>query len=196
VDSHTLEGLTLRLETAERGLRAARRAMWLGSILVVLAIGGAAWWLGGRLQVGGTPEVVEAQRFVVRDAQGEARAVLEAMPSGGTQLVFFRDPLPGETWRERETGGPFSFAVRVLSAHSQLMLGNRDGDSFQLSPANLFWDSPQGVKLLLGSDSGKMGIMFPDSTGMKILDAGLLADILGKSSTKASPPPKQHRRKR
>jgi hypothetical protein len=169
--------------------------MWLGSILVVLAIGGAAWWLGGHVSASGTPEVVEAQRFIVRDGQGSARAVLEAMPSGGTQLVFFRDPLPGETWRERETGGPFSFAVRVLSAHSQLMLGNRDGDSFQISPANLFFDSPQGVKLMLGSDSGKMGIMFPDSTGMKMLDARLLADILAKSSPKASPPPK-HRRKR
>jgi hypothetical protein len=194
VDSHTLEGLTLRLETAERGLRAARRAMWLGSILVVLAIGGAAWWLGGRLQVGGTPEVVEAQRFVVRDAQGEARAVLEAMPSGGTQLVFFRDPLPGETWRERETGGPFSFGARSLSAHTQLMLDSREGGSFQLSPEKLSFDGPQGL-LMLGTDSGKTGLSLPDSTGMKMLDARLLADILAKSSPKASPPPK-HRRKR
>ena len=43
MDSHTLEGLTLRLEAAERALRGARRAMWMGSAIVALAIGGA--WL-------------------------------------------------------------------------------------------------------------------------------------------------------
>jgi len=196
MDSHTLEGLTLRLEAAERGLRGARRAMWLGSILVVLAIGGAAWWLISRAQVGPPPTTIEAQRFIVRDAQGSARAVLQAMDSGGTQLVFFRDPLPGDRWRESVGNGPFSFGVRSLSTHSQLMLTDRDGGDFQLTTGNLSFTFEDKPKVMLATDGGPPRIWLADSTGtMQMLSAGLLADVAAKRSEHVSHPPK-HRRGR
>ena len=197
MDSHTLEGLTLRLEAAERGLRGARRAMWMGSFLIVLAIGGAAWWLVDRAQIGTPPTTIEAQHFVVRDAQGSARAVLEAMDSGGTQLVFFRDPVPEDRWREFVGNGPFGFGVRSSpGAHSQLLLGDRDGRNLVLTPTNLFFDIHNTPKLLLGTDGAESRIWLADSTGnMKMLNASLLGDILAKRSEKVSHPPK-HRRGR
>src|SRR5262249_43398119 len=115
MDSHILEGLTLRLEAAERGLRAARRTMWMGSVVVALAIGGAAYWMSQRAPAAGIPETLEAQRFVVRDAQGAARALFEQSEGGATQLVFFRDPVAGDGWRQQASTGPFSFGVRSLS---------------------------------------------------------------------------------
>ena len=196
MDSHTLEGLTLRLEAAERGLRGARRAMWMGSILVVLAVGGAAWWLISRAQVGIAPTTVEAQHFVVRDDQGSARAVLELSDAGNAQLVFFRDPLPGDGWREHAGSGPFSFGVRSLSAHSQLMLSDRDGTNFQLTTDHLSFDSTGTPRLLLGANGRGSRMWLADSTGsMAMLSANMIADALGKGSVKASAPPR-HRRRR
>src|SRR5262245_44324918 len=129
MDSHTLEVLTGRIEAAERALGAARRAIWLGSLVVLLVLGAAVWWAVdptfGRGAISG-PKEVEAQRFILRDTHGDARAVLEAMDSGGTQLVFFRDPLPGDTWRDHAGNGPFSFGVRSLASMSQLALSSRD----------------------------------------------------------------------
>lgn len=194
MDSHTLEGLTLRLEAAERGLRGARRAMWIGSLLVVVALGAAAWWLIGRAQVGAPPAIVEAQHFVVRDAQGSARAVLEALDSGGTQLVFFLDPLPGEKWREVVGNGPFSFGVRSLSAHSQLLLHDRDGGDFQLTAGNLSFTRGGKPSVLLATDGGQSRIWLADTTGnMQVLSAGLLADVAARRGEKVSHPPKRRR---
>ena len=193
MDSHILEGLTLRLEAAERGLRGARRAMWMGSILVVLAIGGAAWWLITRAQVG-TPTTIEAQHFVVRDAQGAARGLLELTDDGATQLVFFRDALPGEEWRAHAKAGPFSFGVRSLSAHSQLVLGDREGANCQLTTGNLSFAINERPKLMLGTDSTGSRIWLADTTGnMQVLSAGLLADVAARRSEKASHPPKRRR---
>src|SRR5262245_66696810 len=112
MDSHTLEGLTLRLEAAERGLKAARRAIWTGSVLVMLGAGGAVYWLSERMTAAATPETVEAQHFVVRDAQGFARGVFESLGEGGTQLVGFRDPRPSDQWREPAGTGPCRLGVR------------------------------------------------------------------------------------
>ena len=193
MDSHTLEGLTLRLEAAERALRGARRAMWTGSILVALAIGGGAWWVGTHLPAGTSHESIEAQHFVVRDAQGQARAVLEATDGGSTQIVFLRDPVAGDAWRT--STGPYSFGVRSLSARSQVMLSDRDGTNFQLTTDNMSFDSTGTARLLLGADQRGARIWLADSTGtMQMLNAGLLADASAKRGTKPSPAPKHRRR--
>jgi hypothetical protein len=195
MDSHILEGLTLRLEAAERGLRAARRAMWTGSILVAAAIGGGAWWVASHLPTGAAAETVEAQHFVVRDAQGQARAVLESSEGGSTQLVFLRDPIAGDGWRGRANAGPYSFGVRSISARSQVMLSDRDGTNFQLTTDNLSFDSTGTTRLLLGADQRGARIWLADSTGsMQLLNAGLLADAAAKLSPKPSPAPKHRRR--
>jgi len=195
MDSHILEGLTLRLEATERALRAARRAMWMGSFLVVLAMCGAAWWVTNRMPTAVAPATVEAQQFIVRDAQGFARAVFESLPNGGTQLVVFRDPQPGEKWRERTGTGPFSFGLRSLSNTTQLMLNDRDGATFQLMSGNFSFSKNDTPMVTLATDPAGGRIWLADSTGhMQVLSAGLLADV-AKRSAKPSPVPK-HRRRR
>ena len=195
MDSHTLEGLTLRLEAAERGLRGARRAMWMGSLLVAAAIGGGAWWVVNNMPTGASQETVEAQHFVVRDAQGAARAVLETESPGGTQLVFFRDPQPGDAWRERTGPGPFSFGVRALSARTQLMLWDRDGANLQIMPGDIGMAINDKVRLTL-EGGGDPRLWIADSTGKaQALSFGLLADLVAKHSASPSPAPK-HRRRR
>jgi hypothetical protein len=194
MDSHILEGLTLRLEAAERELRGARRAMWMGSFLVVLAIGGGAWWVSDTMMrssaAGGT---IEAQQFVVRDAQGRAHGVLESLDSGGTQLVFFRDPVPGEKWRELTGTGPFSFGVRSLRANSQLVLSDREGGQLQVTSENLSFGESGKPDMLLATDGGTSRIWLADSTGtMQALSASLIADAT-KRAAPASKAPKRRR---
>lgn len=194
MDSHTLEGLTLRLEAAERGLRGARRAMWMGSLLVVAAIGGAVWWMS-REQVAGTPETLEAQHFIVRDAQGAARAVLQQSAGGSTQLVFFQDPLAGDEWRKHTSTGPFSFGVRALNGGSQLMLHDTSDRDFQLMPSNLSFSDTDKLKVLIATDGGSPRLLLADSTGdPQVLTTNVLADA-AKRSAKPNPAPK-HRRRR
>src|SRR5262249_3911637 len=131
MDSHTLEVLTERIEAAERGLRAARRAIVLGSIVVLLVVGGAVWWYFdptfSALGRGEGPEAGEAQQCIVRDAQGAARAALELSEAGALQLVFYQDPLPEDAWREHSANGPFGFGVRSTTTGPQLLLNDRDG---------------------------------------------------------------------
>ena len=195
MDDHTLEGLTLRLEAAERGLRGARRAMWMGSLLVAAAIGGGAWWLAAHLPASGTQETVEAQHFVVRDAQGNARGVLESLANGGTQLVIFRDPLPGDGWRERTGPGPFSFGIRTLTASSQLMLWDRNGGNLQVMPGSVAMASNEKPIVVLESGGGNAKLWLADSTGgMQALNAGLIADAAAKPGAKPSASPKHRRR--
>lgn len=194
MDSHTLEGLTLRLEAAERGLKAARRAMWMGSLLVVAAIGGAAWWIT-RAQPVGTPETLEAQHFVVRDAQGAARAVLQQSAGGSTQLVFFRDPLAGDEWRKHTSTGPFSFGVRALDGKQQLVLWDQDGSNFQLMTGTLLFSASDKPKLVLEATGGPK-LMLADTTGnWQTLTSNLIADVTSRSAAKASTQTK-HRRRR
>ena len=194
MDSHTLEGLTLRLEAAERGLRGARRAMWMGSFLVVLAMGGAAWWASNHMSAAVPSATVEAQQFVVRDGQGLAHAVLESLESGGTQLVFFRDPVAGEAWRQHTGTGPFSFGVRALSANSQLMISDRDGGQLQITSENLSFGRSGKPDMLLATDGGASRIWLADSTGnMQALSAGLIAEV-AKRAAPASHTTKRRRR--
>jgi hypothetical protein len=194
MDSHTLEGLTLRLEAAERGLRGARWAMWMGSLLVVLAMGGAAWWVSNHMSTGVPSATVEAQQFIVRDGQGLAHAVLESLDSGGTQLVFFRDPVPGDAWRQHTGTGPFSFGVRSLSANSQLMISDRDGGQLQVTSDNLSFGRSGKPAMLLATEGGASRLWLADSTGnMQALSAGLLAD-LAKRTAPASHSTKRRRR--
>jgi hypothetical protein len=195
MDSHTLEGLTLRLEAAERALRGARRAMWTGSILVALAMAGAAWWVVRNLPSSASRETIEAQHFVVRDAQGSARGVLESLPNGGAQLVMFRDPQPGDQWSGHTGPGPFSFGIRTLSTGSQLMLWDRNGGNLQVTPGSVGMAINEKPRVVLESAAGDSKLWLMDSTGTgQALNAGLLADLVARRGAKPATAPK-HRRK-
>jgi hypothetical protein len=197
MDSHTLEVLTERIEAAERGLKGARQAIWLGSVVVLLVFGGAVWWyLDPTLGRGGGPKTVEAQHFVVRDAQGAARAALEVSNGGAIQLVFFQEPLPGEAWREHQEDGPFSFGVRSITTGPQLLLNNREGKRIGITPTDLTLDSRgHGIGVVLSSSpSGEAQIGLADSTGnMHMIGAGALGELLSKRAAAPSHPPRRRR---
>jgi len=186
MDSHTLEVLTERIEAAERGLRAARRALLLGSVVVLLVVGGAVWWyLDPTLGRGEGPKTVEAQHFIVRDAQGAARAALELSEAGSVQLVFYQDPLPGDAWREHAGDGPFGFGVRSTSTGPQLLLNDHDGKRLQASPTDLTLAS--GV--VLTSSGGEAQIGLRDSSGATfLLGANTLKQLLSKPAAPVHTP--------
>ena len=193
MESHILEGLTLRLEAAERGLSSARRAMWMGSLLVVAATGGAVWWVS-RAPVVETPETVEAQHFIVRDAQGAARAVLQQSAGGSTQLVFFRDPLIGDEWRQHTSTGPFSFGVRALDGGSQMVFNDREGGTLQFAPTGLALTRGGVLRLSFEPGESEPRIGLVDSTGKtQALTPSLLASV-AKPAAKAGTQPKRRRR--
>ena len=203
MDSHTLEVLTERIEAAERALRAARRAIWLGSFVVLLVLGGAVWWaLDPTFGRGGGPKTVEgqqfeAQRFVVRDPSGAARAVLGVSDGGATQLVFLQDGLAGDAWRQHEEDGPFSFGVRTISSGPQLLLNSRDGKRLGVTPTDLTLNSKDaGVGVVLtSSPSGEAQIGLADSTGsVQMVSAGALRELLSKRATAPGRPSKRRHR--
>jgi len=196
MDSHTLEVLTERIEGAERGLRAARRAIVLGSVVVLLVVGGAVWWyLDPTLGRGEGPKTVEAQHFIVRDAQGAARAALELSDAGSVQLVFFQDPLPGDAWREHSANGPFSFGVRSTRDLTQLLIADRNGGGLSYSPGNLMMGPRETPSLVLDSHPPTPAIYLADSTRhMQMLSANSLAGLLSKPAAPArSPSRRRHR---
>jgi len=193
MDSHTLEGLTARLEAAERGLTGARRAIWTGSVLVALSIGGAVWWWVGSPRIGTGAGTVEAQHFVVRDANGAARAALELTDDGATQLVFFQDPLPGDEWRSRAKTGPFRFGVRSVRSLSQLVLADPSGAALQFTPGEMSM-TQSGTPGLVLEARPIPAIYLSDSTGhVQVLNSAALNDLLAKRATAPARPPK-HRR--
>jgi hypothetical protein len=195
MDSHTLEGLTARLEAAELGLRKARQAMLLGSFVVLLVIGGAVWWWVGSPRVGTGAGTVEAQHFVVRDANGAARAALELTEDGATQLVFYQDPLPGEDWRLHAKTGPFRFGVRSVRDLSQLVLSDPSGAALQFTPAELSMGQTPTPGLVFTARPIP-AIYLSDSTGHgQMLTAAALDDLLAKRAAVPARPPK-HRRGR
>jgi len=112
---------------------------------------------------GGT---IEGRNFVVRDAHGNARAVLQSMDPVGVQLVFFRDPLPGDTWRDRAGQGPFSFAVRDWRGNAQMTMSKRDEGRLDFQPGSIAMsrgEKPTLVLYLTANGEGRINLI--DSTG-------------------------------
>ncbi len=79
----TLESLARRLSRLERENR------WLKRIGVLLATGAAAVALMGQTQP--TAGTLESQRFVVKDASGQPRAVLGATADGSILELYDKD---------------------------------------------------------------------------------------------------------
>jgi hypothetical protein len=79
-DSRTMEAVLARLEVLEKHTaRLARHnALLKGAVLALVLLGGAALFFGGDRGLAQLkqPRVVEAERFVLKDALGRERAVL------------------------------------------------------------------------------------------------------------------------
>jgi len=83
MDESALECLTRRLSRLERENRRLKR------VGVLLVVGAAAAALMG--QAPPTPSTVESQRFVVKDATGQPRAVLGATADGSIFELYDKD---------------------------------------------------------------------------------------------------------
>ena len=83
MDELTLESLARRLARLERENR------WLKRLGTVLAVAAAAGGLMGQVQP--TAGTVESQRFVVKDAAGQPRAVLGATADGSIFELYDKD---------------------------------------------------------------------------------------------------------
>ena len=77
----TMETLARRLDRVERENRRLKQAG-----VVVLAVIGAVVLMGQA--TGNVAKVVEAEKFVLRDADGKGRARLESLPSGLVRLAL------------------------------------------------------------------------------------------------------------
>src|SRR5262249_18641750 len=111
-------------------------------------------------------DTIEARNFVVLDAQGRARAVLQSMADPlGVQLVFFRDPISKDAWRDQAGQWPFSFGVRGWRGNAQMIVNARDGEQLTVLPTSLAMGGRGGISLLLSGEGGEGRIHLVDSTG-------------------------------
>lgn len=78
-----LNALTQRVDRLERDLRWWKRVAGLGGMLTVAAV------LLGQAPVGPPVKAVEAERFNVRDAAGNLRALLGTTSDGATSLLLY-----------------------------------------------------------------------------------------------------------
>jgi len=110
MDSTTLDRLTQRLDRVERENRRLKR---IGGVAL---IGLAAVALMGQAMPGKVAKVVEAERFIVRDLSGGARANLGLDPEGTIRLVLLD-----------KRGTPVLTLAGMSSGSSALALGSKDG---------------------------------------------------------------------
>src|SRR5262249_32763065 len=79
----TLEELMRRVHRLERAHRRWRRGA-LSGLIGLLALA-----LMGQARLGTAPKLIEAERFVVRDASGKMRVLLGDTGTGVPALIFF-----------------------------------------------------------------------------------------------------------
>jgi len=114
---------------------------------------------------GSGDDTIEARNFVVRDTRGQARAVLQCMEDRGVQLVFFRDPLKGDTWRARSRPGPFSFGVRDWGGDGQMLLTAANGNRLEMLPSTFTIGRNGSSLILYAMPNGEGWLVLADSTG-------------------------------
>ena len=164
-------GPSTQFAVLEEKISSLRRQLITITVMGVLLMAALiAFQARGRSSPGPGAGTIEAQRFVVRDAQGRARAVLQSLESNGAQLVFFREPLAGDRWRSQVMPGPFAFGVRDWRGNPQLVLTNAEGAQVALMPNSL---------ALSRSDRGLVLIELPPVAGGRII----LADTSGTRTT-------------
>lgn len=83
MDGQTLHGLVQRLDRLERENR------WLKRIGAVVLAGLTAVILTGQATLRKVPRVVEAEKFVLKDAKGDVRGMLMMAPDGSPSLALF-----------------------------------------------------------------------------------------------------------
>jgi hypothetical protein len=160
-------GTNTQIGILEEKLDSLRRQVISITVMGVLVLGVLIWMeVDRRASAGHAVDTIEAHNFVVRDSQGQARAVLQSMDPVGVQLAFFRDPQPSDTWRDRAREAPYSFGVRSWRGNAQMVLNTRDGEQVTLMPSSLSMSGRRGVSLILyGMASGDGRIDLRDSTG-------------------------------
>lgn len=130
MNNPTMETLGQRLDRVERENRRLKRA----GIVAVAVI--AAVVLMGQATPRKVAKVVEAEKFVLRDAGGTVRARLETLSFGKVQLVLFDKDEKPQSILGVGSGGP------------GLILGGKEGTTFLSNTLLLF--SGKDFKIRLG----------------------------------------------
>ncbi len=137
----TMETLARRLDRVERENGRLKRS-GVVALAVIAALG-----LMGQATTGKVAKVVEAEKFVLRDAGGTIRARLEILSFGKVQLVLFdKDDKPQST-------------LGVGSDGAGLILGGKEGTTFLSTTLLLF--SGKDFKVRLG-----MALFPPQEPGL------------------------------
>lgn len=153
-----------RLETVERENRRLRRlsGVLLAGLAILLGLTAALLAVYAR-QAGATADVVQAQRFVLRDDSGLIRAVLGVQPDGSTrfalqdrdgrprlQLTLLADGSPGVALKDRE-GRNRAVLALPPDEMAQIVFADRDGNN----RASLGLSGDHGSTLMLADPTGE-----------------------------------------
>jgi hypothetical protein len=145
-----------RLKRLERELVWAKRCIYvLSAGVVMILLAGLAVWAAFK-GVPGVPRVVRANRFVVEDDQGKARAVL-GWDSTGTQLTLL------------DSKGGTRLAISLVKDLPSLTIYDPEGD-----PGALLWTTQEGSELHLAHTNGASRAVLgatPNGVGLRMDDA-------------------------
>jgi hypothetical protein len=157
--------LTRRLETLEaRTARLARHNAWLVRILLVtvaVAVSAVVASYRSEVQAQARPRgrVVEAERFIVRDAKGKIRAVLGNLESGPGLALMDPDEKERVALGVALTGPVLTF--RDTLQNEVLSIASLDKGESGL----LIRDKKGKPQLSLGSNTGGAGLQLSDDAG-------------------------------
>jgi hypothetical protein len=162
---HETADLAARLDRLEKQ---NRRLRWMA--LALLVTGGL-----GFLVAADAPknQTVEASKFVLRDADGQARATLAMDPQVGPVLTFMTAKGTSRAklaLLDSKGGDP------VLTLHDEKG-ATRGGLTISGgAPMMLFLDQDQKMQMALGVDSGKPSLVLQNAAGTRQLGLGLEKD--------------------
>ena len=169
----TLESLAERvgrLESENRRFKRQNRRLRAAAILLVAAFG-AAFWLGQAA----VPKVIEAQRFVLRDAHGKELAVLGV--SKGLGYRDYADPRlapEGPTLALYDSNGKRRVAVGLTEDEQGIALYGAAGDiRAYLSPdvLGVFAEAGRGGSSLISVFGEKPQLVLRDAEGKELFSA-------------------------
>ena len=169
----TLESLAERvgrLESENRRFKRQNRRLRAAAILLVAAFG-AAFWLGQAA----VPKVIEAQRFVLRDAHGKELAVLGV--SKGLGYRDYADPRlapEGPTLALYDSNGKRRVAVGLTENEQGIALYGAAGDiRAYLSPdvLGVFAEAGRGGSSLISVFGEKPQLVLRDAEGKELFSA-------------------------
>ena len=160
----TMETLARRLDQVERENRRLKQAG-----VVVLAVI-AAVVLMGQATKGKVAKVVEAEKFVLRDADGKGRARLESLPSGLVRLALL----------DKDENIQSVLGVGIVGTPSLVLAGRNNKTILTTSFLSVSGKGGKSRLTLAVLPSGEQSLVLTDNTGRT--QAELAIEVDGSST--------------